>query len=548
MRICLTVVITTGIIIGVAIWYVNYTDKPSLVGIVVPHHDLVASVRQAYFKEVAATVQPKTIIMVSTDHFETNSAPIVAADKTWQTILGDIPSNQDLITELGLVVDNTAFDGEHGITTLLRETKENFPSSNIVAIKINRAATYATVGDLTEQLFASCPECLIMASVDFSHSVTAEIAYLHDTVTLRELEAVDPLALYRYAEIDSPETLAMLALWARLHDAQRFSLFSYTNSGFIAERSVGEITSHIIGGYTTGEKVTANANTVGIMMAGDTMFARSVSRQTEDVFAKLGNRFFWGADVALLNLEGVFSDNTDSLNDDWGQLPPIFRFDPEYVSDLKRARLTHVGLSNNHSNDGGKVDLEYTSNQLISAGLEPIQTPETNAPSLVTRGSTTIAIITESTFRNTEDLAPLISKHEQAGHVVIVFAHFGREYEPTHSAEQEALAHHWIDTGADIIVGSHPHRFQDIAVYKNRPIIYSLGNFVFDQNQSPETMIGAVLGGIITESNIELFITPVHSYLRPHVLDNETTQTILSEWMTPWQSFKTEKNTFIFQR
>ena len=49
------------------------------------------------------------------------------------------------------------------------------------------------------------------------------------------------------------------------------------------------------------------------------------------------------------------------------------------------------------------------------------------------------------------------------------------------------MAHQLIDAGADIVHGHHPHILQSTEIYKNKPIFYSLGNFIFDQNWSSET-------------------------------------------------------------
>ncbi|TSE34850.1 Capsule biosynthesis protein CapA [Tepidimonas fonticaldi] len=74
--------------------------------------------------------------------------------------------------------------------------------------------------------------------------------------------------------------------------------------------------------------------------------------------------------------------------------------------------------------------------------------------------------------------------------VVIPVMHWGWEYEPRASARQRALARWMIDAGADAVIGGHPHVAQDTEVYQGRPIIYSLGNFVFDGFRAPETTTG----------------------------------------------------------
>jgi poly-gamma-glutamate capsule biosynthesis protein CapA/YwtB (metallophosphatase superfamily) len=77
---------------------------------------------------------------------------------------------------------------------------------------------------------------------------------------------------------------------------------------------------------------------------------------------------------------------------------------------------------------------------------------------------------------------------------LVVSFHWGEEYKP-HNARQEMLAKKAIDSGARIVVGHHPHVAQDVAVYNGGLIIYSLGNFIFDQYFSKETMQG--LGVIV---------------------------------------------------
>lgn len=63
---------------------------------------------------------------------------------------------------------------------------------------------------------------------------------------------------------------------------------------------------------------------------------------------------------------------------------------------------------------------------------------------------------------------------------VFLFLHWGEELEPQPTADQVALAHRLLDAGADGIVGGHPHVTQTIEWYNAKPIVYSLGNFVFD--------------------------------------------------------------------
>ena len=96
--------------------------------------------------------------------------------------------------------------------------------------------------------------------------------------------------------------------------------------------------------------------------------------------------------------------------------------------------------------------------------------------------------------------------------VVIVFPHWGAEYDPTPFKGQQALARAAIDAGADMVIGNHAHWAGAMEVYDGRPIWYALGNFVFDQTWSEPTMEGITL---------ELTFhgpTLVQARMRPHII------------------------------
>ena len=64
---------------------------------------------------------------------------------------------------------------------------------------------------------------------------------------------------------------------------------------------------------------------------------------------------------------------------------------------------------------------------------------------------------------------------------VIVMPHWGTEYKTTSTENQKYLAYRWIDAGADMVIGGHPHVIEESEIYKDKYIYYSLGNYIFDQ-------------------------------------------------------------------
>lgn len=106
--------------------------------------------------------------------------------------------------------------------------------------------------------------------------------------------------------------------------------------------------------------------------------------------------------------------------------------------------------------------------------------------------------------------------------LVVVSLHWGNEYEITPNHNQERIAKSLIDAGAQLIIGHHPHVVQPIEEYGGGYIAYSLGNFVFDQNFSPETKKGLALKVILKNKKISQMM-PVEitftSSFQPYLLN-----------------------------
>jgi LAS superfamily LD-carboxypeptidase LdcB len=96
----------------------------------------------------------------------------------------------------------------------------------------------------------------------------------------------------------------------------------------------------------------------------------------------------------------------------------------------------------------------------------------------------------------------IIKNAKTQSDVLIVSIHWGDEYKTVHNARQESLAKMAIDSGADMVIGHHPHVIEDIDTYKDKPIIYSLGNFIFDQYFSKNTMRGMLFEATYEGNNL----------------------------------------------
>src|SRR5690606_14983682 len=93
----------------------------------------------------------------------------------------------------------------------------------------------------------------------------------------------------------------------------------------------------------------------------------------------------------------------------------------------------------------------------------------------------------EFTSRNETAVLNEIEAAKNISDYIIVMPHWGIEYEHVPRSSQIERAHSWIDNGADAVIGMHPHVIQSFEIYNNKPIFYSLGNFLFDQYFSYHT-------------------------------------------------------------
>ncbi|NTU99490.1 CapA family protein, partial [Candidatus Falkowbacteria bacterium] len=102
-----------------------------------------------------------------------------------------------------------------------------------------------------------------------------------------------------------------------------------------------------------------------------------------------------------------------------------------------------------------------------------------------------------------------VSEAKKQADFVVVNIHWGVEYKHDFSKKQQTVGHALIDAGADAIIGHHPHVTQGIEVYNNKPIFYSLGNFIFDQYFSKDTQEGFAVGLFVGNGTTTAHLFPL---------------------------------------
>jgi len=191
----------------------------------------------------------------------------------------------------------------------------------------------------------------------------------------------------------------------------------------------------------------------------------------------------------------------------------ILKADPKHVSNLVRAGIDVVSLGNNHAMDGGAPGLRQMLGLLDKRGIKHtgagVNWNRATEPTVVVASDgTRVAFVSYLSFLSVEGLrhctpataarpgiavltlqgknGPLelsrlkkiVDRARAQADLVVVALHWGVERQPFPAAYQVSLGRLFVDAGADVVIGAHPHVLQPAELYKGKPIIYSLGNFV----------------------------------------------------------------------
>ncbi len=508
--------------------------------IVVPHHDLVKEKRSAFLKEIALNNQPETIILVSLNHFLAGSYDITTTKQTWELQDKELFADQEKIDQLinnnVISSEESAFSREHGIRNLLGEIKDYFPQSKIIPIIFKENADSEKINQLAQNLDKIClKKCLLISSVDFSHYQPGALSEIHDNLSIRVLTNLDEEAISR-AEVDSRESLLLAIKWAKLQETEQFILKENTNSGKINNERDSETTSYVFGYWQKVEQKNMS-DEFTFMVGGDMMFARFIDHtfsgdNLKNAVANLGDRLFSGTDLSLINLEGPISSTLTNPSTDPNNI--VFNFPPKTTDVLQWLNINTVSLANNHSGNAGKDGLTYTKKILTDKGINYIGQQSIFNNESIRRyqaGNTKISVIAINLLETEDTLTQTIKQEKDNGNFILIFPHWGNEYQATHSSSQQAAAHRWIDSGADLIIGSHPHVIEDAEIYKGKPIFYSLGNLLFDQTFSRETQRGLIIAGEITANKLKLVLLPtISKNLRPELLTGSEKTSLISKF------------------
>jgi poly-gamma-glutamate synthesis protein (capsule biosynthesis protein) len=306
------------------------------------------------------------------------------------------------------------------------------------------------------------------------------------------------------------------------------------------------------------EKVTAvPTNTplkedLKIVAVGDILLGRGVESRLEKAnrdfiypFEKVADILKKG-DVVFGNLEESITDSTKSLVGINQGGKYVLKNKVKAFDGIKYAGFNLLSLANNHILDYYEKGLFDTMDILDRNGIAYAgagkNLEEARRPAIIEKNGFKIGLLCYTDMsevlykgnpplmfiagKNKAGVAPTkteyiredVAKVRSMVDILIVSFHWGKEESFEILPYQRRLAQSLMDSGVDIILGHHPHQFHGIEIYKGKPIVYSMGNFIFDQND-PENQESFILNlGYSNKKLVSFSAIPVRTVEKSQIV------------------------------
>lgn len=298
------------------------------------------------------------------------------------------------------------------------------------------------------------------------------------------------------------------------------------------------------GGLVSGLPENSSGGTVKLNFAGDIIFSGKVGellkKQGYGYSYSLLDGMFKKDDLTVVNLETpITTGGVGAANKQF-----VFKGPPEALDALKSAGIDAVNLANNHTLDQGETGLLDTLKHLSKRGIPYVgagadskeaysaQYFERQGIKIALLGFTRVMPVIEwkaeagkpglaSVYDSAEALKAIAAARQKAD-LVVVFTHWGKERMEQYDKTQQTLGHSFIDAGADLVIGGHPHVLQGIEPYKGKWIAYSTGNFIFTRSSVPATWETAVFQAECNaKGQCSMKLSPMHAELGQPVPMNQ---------------------------
>jgi len=484
---------------------------------IVPHHITAATLISGFFSSAALFAEHYELVIIIGANHEGDLADVVLSYRDWDVGEGIYTHRgfvDDLMDAHGIntVISHYRMEYDHSASILMPYIYHYLPNTMVAPVLLNRSLSFDGTVNLfywmMDWIYESGKNVLLVASVDFSHFLTAGEAMQKDQVTANAIANRDFRLIHslNYNYLDSA---ASLIIFLKYLDALGISpqTIDHTDATEFLGPLLDETTSYkvIVGTRPTQVRLT---------FTGDLMLHEAqMSVDFDHTFSRV-RPHLQSADLTIGNLETVF-------NGVFGDFP-LFSAPDEFGYALKYAGFDLLSTANNHSLDQGVEGLLRSLDFLEGLGIDTFGTyrnQEERDTVLVREvGGISFAFLAYSFGTNSQPIPrgrdylinlmnenlirADIQRARQLADFVIVMPHMGNEYELAVRQEFKDWAIMMLEAGADIVVVGHPHVVQpmgfvqivDSQTGESRRgfVAYCLGNFVSSQRIIP-TETGVML-------------------------------------------------------
>lgn len=221
---------------------------------VFPHHWLAGRLITGTLRDVAESGEFERVVLVGPDHVNAGSTSAATSDLAWQTPFGPVQPDESAVGALTKAGAASTEPGvltyEHSISGIIPALAYYLPNARIVPISLRHGMREAEVLAMAELLASMMDEhTILLASVDFSHYLPAEIARARDRETIAAIESLDTATVLGFDNdhVDSPPSIAVLMETMRLVGTAAFELRDNTNSADMGAPPNEPVTSYVTG-------------------------------------------------------------------------------------------------------------------------------------------------------------------------------------------------------------------------------------------------------------------------------------------------------------
>ena len=230
---------------------------PDARAIVVPHHWLAGHLILSSLRDLSSGTRYDRVILIGPDHVGAASAGAVTSDLPWETPFGLLRPDTESVSRLAasdaVRLEPDTLSDEHSLAGIVPAIAYYLPDAEIVPLALRHDLDIGQVRALAGTLAPLLDDdgTVIVASVDFSHYLSAAEARARDAETLAAMGAMDSQAILSFGDehLDSPPTVTLVTELMRSRGAGEFQLRQNTNSGDLFGSFSPPVTSYIAGYY-----------------------------------------------------------------------------------------------------------------------------------------------------------------------------------------------------------------------------------------------------------------------------------------------------------